>query len=90
MNILAHLWDFGSIDVTVQTAAALICGVASTADFIGHVIALVVRVLIWCVSAGDQHHLEGVGIEVDGATRHVVDAGVVDEAGHDADALRSV
>ncbi len=57
-------------------------GVAGAGHFIGYGAALEVRVLVGDVGASNQHRLEAIGVEVNGATRHVVDSRVVDQGSH--------
>lgn len=56
--------------------------IAGANNLVGHGAALQVRVLIGYIGAGDQHRLEAVRVEVDGATRHVIDSRVVDQGSH--------
>lgn len=59
-------------------------GVAGTCDFIGHIIAPVVRVFVLGVAAGRKQHLDRVGIQVDGTFAQIFPEAVVDEGCHES------
>lgn len=59
-------------------------GVAGTCDFIGHIIAPVVRVFVLGVAAGRKQHFDRVGIQVDGTFAQIFPEAVVDEGCHES------